>query len=45
LFAGLATLRFILQTLVVEKSLFPGCPDEILVAVHTPDTAIRMFGI
>jgi hypothetical protein len=45
LLARLATLRLVLQSLVMEKSLFARGPNEKLVAVDTLDAAIWMFGI
>jgi hypothetical protein len=45
LLARLATLWFVLQSLVVEKRLFPGSPDETLVTVYAFDSAIRMLWI
>jgi len=45
LLARLATLWFVLQPLVMEKRLFPGSPDEILITVYAFDRAIRMLWI
>ena len=45
LLARLATLRFVLQSLVMEKCLFAGSPDEILVTVYALDAAVWMFGV
>jgi hypothetical protein len=43
LFAGLATLWFVLQSFVMEESLFTRSPNESLSAVDTLDRAIGMF--
>jgi hypothetical protein len=40
LLAGLATLRLVLETLVVKEDLLACCPDEIISAIHTLDGAI-----
>jgi hypothetical protein len=44
LLAGLATLGFVLEALVVEDYLLACSPDEVLVAVDAPDGAILMLG-
>jgi len=43
LLTRLATLWFVLQSLVMKKRLFPGSPDEILITVYAFDSAIRML--
>ena len=43
LLAGLATLGLILQSLVMKEGLLARRPDEILIAVYTPDGAIRVL--
>jgi hypothetical protein len=45
LLARLATLWFVLQSLVMEKRLFPGSPDEILITVYTFNSPIWMLWI
>jgi hypothetical protein len=45
LLAWLATFGFVLQALVMKKSLFPRGPDEILVAVYTLDRAVWVFNL
>ena len=43
LFAGLAPLWFVFQSLVVEENLFTRSPDEVLVTVYAFDKAILIF--
>jgi len=44
LFAGLATLGFVLEALVVKEYLLACSPDEVLVAVDAPDGAVLKLG-
>jgi len=43
LLAGLAALRLVSQTFVMEKNLFSGCPDKVFSTIHAFDRAILMF--
>jgi hypothetical protein len=45
LLARLATFGFVLQALVMKKSLFARGPDEILVTVYTLDGAVWVFNL
>jgi hypothetical protein len=45
LLAGLATLRLVLQTLVVEEELLAARPDELLAAVYAEYGAILKLGL
>ncbi len=43
LLAGLATLGFVPQSLVVKEDLLTGSPDKVVATVHTGDCAIFKF--
>jgi hypothetical protein len=44
LFAGLTTLRFVLQSFVVKKHLFADSPNEWLTAIDAFDRSILKVG-
>jgi len=45
LLAGLATLGFILQALIMKEDLFTGSPDEVLVAINASDRPVLILAI
>jgi hypothetical protein len=45
LLTRLAAFGFVLQSLVMEKCLFAGRPDEILVTIYASDGAIWMLWV
>jgi hypothetical protein len=42
---GLATLGFVLESLVVKENLLAGCPDKVLVTIDAPDWSILIFAM
>jgi hypothetical protein len=44
LLAGLASLRFVFETFVMEKHLLARGPNKVFITVHASDWAILIFG-
>jgi hypothetical protein len=44
LLTGLATFRFVLQTLVVKENLLATRPDKVFVTINTTYVAVLVFG-
>jgi hypothetical protein len=45
LFARLATLGLVAESLVVEKDLFPGRPDKVLTTIYALDRSVLVFNL